>query len=314
MNVPPSSEGQESTSSTNNHSNQSSNSSVSANSELGQIRLGERERSIISHELAPALTCIMYGRDPDTLDYLQRKQKAFPNGTAINDIFGTAVRDWPETRRKNGTMQKLEVSLTKKLSELIEAIHDQTRIRAASEVHVKMAKLKPNMPTAATAPAGEASNAATLASKGRIDILLSEDTGDSTDPTTPLAVIEVGIGHDWWRKLHQGVQYIDAISEVDPRLQFRGPTLCAVVALNGTHQNPTVAFGVVLCWRKDGGKTYRMAPLWLNFMCTLEEASEAFGRFLLAAASLADWRKTKDESYTYLSSHCCLVGDTVSVI
>ena len=316
MNVPPrtphSSEGQESTSNNTHRSNQSSTSSGSANSELGHIKLGERQRSILSHELGPALTCTMYGRDPDTLEYLNRTQQTLPNGAAINSIFRTAVSEWPETQNSKGTMQKLEVSLTQKLSELIEAMHSQTGIYSASKVDVKMSRLQANMLTA-----GEVSNAATVVFKGRIDILLSEGRSDSTDLSTPLAVIEIGIGKDWWQKLHQSVQYIDAISEVpqgDPRLKLTGPTLCAVVALDGRQEQPTIAFGVILCWRTAKYDKCRMAPLWLNFKCTLDEASEAFGRFLQAAASLADWRKTKDQTYQYLSSHCCRVGESVSVI
>jgi hypothetical protein len=299
-------------------------SSAMANSEQGRIKLGERERSILSHELGLALTCSMYGRDPDKLAYLNRTERALPNRTAINSILGTAVREWPETKDCNDTVQKKEVSLTKKLSELIEAVHSQTGIHAASEVHVQTAQAEPNKTTAA--PGFEDNNGASIKSRGRIDILLSEEPFGSSVETTPLAVIEVGIGEDWFKKLDQNLQYIDAISSVtqkDSRLQFTtGLTLCAVMTIDGTNEQSKVSFGVILCWGKAGGEIDRMALLWLNFKCTLDDASKAFGRFLQAASSLADWRKTRKtiktedptSTYRYLSSHCCRVGETVSVV
>ena len=131
MDFSPRTSHRESTSNKIHRSNQCSNYSGSTNSALCHIELGERQRSIISHELGPVLTCSMYGRDPGTLKNLGRTGQAFPNGKAINRIFHTAVSEWPETKNSKG---KTEVGLTKKLSDLIEAMHSQTGIHAASEV------------------------------------------------------------------------------------------------------------------------------------------------------------------------------------
>ena len=288
----------------------SSNSvSRSVNRTLGQLALGERMRSIVAHSLGPALTCGLHGDDPDKLTYLSRTMVAFRD----DNIFATAVTEWPRNEDDGKGQTKLD--LTRKLALLIEEKHSQTGFHAAAEVHAHYSPRKEDIRRMARFRA-------VTEEEGRLDILLSEGTSESKDLTTPLAVIKVGRHTDeWWTKLDQIVKYIDIISEheqEDPRLQFQEPLLCVVMTIDGEEETPEhlqTRFGVFLCWRTTGYQQFRMAPLWYALNCTLKEVSEAFGQFLQVTASFAKWRKEKDKTYQYLSSHCCRVGEyVVSVV
>jgi len=167
---------------------------------------------------------------------------------------------------------------------------------------------------------------------GHIDIIFSEAAQSKKDQveSTPVTVIEFGLrGIDWWKKLDQGVIYVNRMRVNSQRLsscvRFDKPLLLAVV----THDESTceegngceIRIGVFLCFRKstdDELDGYRMSLLWHTESNTLEDASNMFGRLLRVTADFRLWRDNlEDQSgdgYEYLSSNCCKVGNNNTAV
>ena len=71
---------------------------------------------------------------------------------------------------------------------------------------------------------------------GRIDIVLTTAGKNDKRESTPLVVIEVGLnGIDWWKKLDQGVKYVERMriqTQPTKAIRFQEPLLLAVVTID----------------------------------------------------------------------------------
>lgn len=152
---------------------------------------------------------------------------------------------------------------------------------------------------------------------GYSEFLFSDST-DEGGPSTPLALLEVGRNNqEWWKKLDQAWIYLDILSNDMSKepLIFNDAVLCSALTIEGEDNGPTFQsqLGVFLCWPLNG-KRSQIALLWNVRSSGLNEASQAFGRFLRVVCSFANWRKNDDANadYEYLSSSVCRFGTTVS--
>lgn len=152
--------------------------------------------------------------------------------------------------------------------------------------------------------------------RGRIDILIGHDTCPE-NPRPVVTVLEVGLGStEWWRKLDQGLTYVDLLSDRKKGEHcFSKPILLAVITLEKVEVSEGIdqlkaRYGVFLCTRKDSHtKDFRMSLLWREDTNDLKAASAAFGKLLRATIACGKWR---DESprleYHYLGPNCCSLG------
>jgi hypothetical protein len=212
----------------------------------------------------------------------------------LNGVFKEAVDEW-----KAGRIKK-EPQLTKILVNKI--MEQNTPFNALNEL--KMEEIERQ--------------------DGHIDIIFSEAKSKKHPiESTPFTVIEFGLsGIDWWKKLDQGVIYVDRMrgnTQQLPCVRFDKPLLLAVV----THDESACEgkrcefrIGVFLCSRKDPDNKrdeYRMSLLWHTESNTLEDASNMFGRLLRVTADFRLWRDNSDvqsdDDYEYISSNCCKVGN-----
>jgi hypothetical protein len=262
----------------------------------------------------------LHGGDPSKLLHLQRglsgtsddsentNTPSGTDGTNLDSLFEAAVNEWvtespdPKNRR--------ETAFTKILSRQIET---ETGFNSHAEAYLNYC-----------------SSSSNLQRQCRPDILFWDLSSTSKEPPSrgtaataearPLALIEVGRNNsEWWMKLDQNSKYLDAMlkqKQKNPLLRFVEPLLFAVLTLEGEGNDDESSssfrakLGVFLCVPKNDREDYRMALLWRVSPCSLQEASNAFGRFLRVTSSFAEWRKNKKEvGYQYLSSSCCRVGD-----
>lgn len=217
----------------------------------------------------------------------------------MNGVFEEAVDEW-----KKGNIKK-EPQLTKILVDKI--MEHNKSFNAFNELQVEEEE-KPG---------------------GHIDIIFSE-AESKKDPkeSTPFTVIEFGLsGIDWWKKLDQGVKYVDRMrgnSQQLPCVRFDKPLLLAVVTHDESCEGKGCEFriGVFLCSRKDPDNEkdeYRMSLLWHTESNTLEDASNMFGRLLRVTADFRLWRRDNsdvqsDDDYEYFSSNCCKVGNDSNAV
>jgi hypothetical protein len=257
--------------------------------------LHERLRSVLSHRLGLPLLYALHGKDPGRLKYLGKERPSLcrEEEGRLNEVFKEAVCEW-----KAGSLLKKETQLTKILVKKI--IEQNTPFNALHELKVKEIE-KPD---------------------GHIDIIFSEaESKNDQIESTPFTVIEFGLnGIDWWKKLDQGVIYLDRMRAKYqlPCVRFDKPLLLAVVTHDESCEGNGCEFrlGVFLCSRKNPDNKYdeyRMSLLWHTESNTLEDASNMFGRLLRVTADFRLWRDNSDvqsdDDYKYFSSNCCEVGN-----
>ncbi len=292
--------------------------SGSANNNNGISEVNRRLRSVLSHRLGLPLWYMLNVNNEESQQSLERTElfefinkilgrdsnNPFPGADDVvaaaskdnlDTILETTVTEWVKTREN-------EPQLTQLLSEAIEKECDNTGFHSTNQVSVYI-KNRPN-------PA-------------HMDLLFSpKEENNSTKPSTPLAIIEVGRGDlDWWLKLDQNVQYLDGLGahQEDYRLKLfdKEPLLFAVLTIGGKIplEKDRVKLGVFLCYRNSHGDT-RMILLSHFKTKNLLAASKAFGRLLLATSCLGRWRKERVDKavdyYQYFSSNCCRVDQHVS--
>jgi hypothetical protein len=290
--------------------------SSSATNSSGRAGLNARLRSVLSHPLGLPLTVALHdGIDPkNDLTFLKR---AYPpvltDKSQWDSILENAVTEWthnnnnnnkraPESPREPHLEPKLTTLLSKKIEE-----ETSSSLRSAAEARVKVDD---------------------RGGFGFIDILLSSDSGsDSGTPAKPLALIEVGRKNaNWWLKLDQNVKYLKGMLEIQQTdqlvmLDLDKPVLLAVLTIEDVTKPFRVQLGVFLCTpKKSNDNDFRMTLLWHTTASNLQEASSFFGRFLRVAYCFGGWREkdndvdnNKGHQYTYLSSNCCRVGDSVRI-
>lgn len=271
--------------------------SGSATNDHGRYVLDARLRSVLSHRLGLPLLFALHGNDPSKLSHLARTSQfsAEQRRELFDGILKDAVTEW-----KKGLNQK-EPQLTKILSEIISK-ESSASFNALHELKVEQAK-KPD---------------------GRIDIVLTTAGKDDERESTPLTVIEVGLnGIDWWKKLDQGVKYVERMriqTQPTKPVRFQKPLLLAVVTIDDEPDRESgefvVRLGVFLCSRKnelEETDEFRMSLLWHSQTTSLKDGSAMFGRLLRVTADFRLWRdENPDDSYEYFSSNCCRVGQHVS--
>jgi hypothetical protein len=157
--------------------------------------------------------------------------------------------------------------------------------------------------------------------RGKIDLLLGSDTS-TEGPQSIVTVIEVGLGSiEWWKKVDQGVTYVELLGDAqNKKFCFKKAMLLAVITVEkvgrGEESEALKArFGVFLC-TPIGGKDssdFRMSLLWREETQTLQDASRAFGKLILATYRCGKWRHMKPKlKYSYLGPDCCRFGEMVT--
>ena len=261
----------------------------------------------LADPLGPALIQAMHGGDPSQMEHLKRDMRQFRDVTALDGILEKAVIEWVSNDEDLSKLSKHH--LRAKLSKLIDGMYEETGFRSATEVPVRYDPDYYAYPP---------SHQATELDTDNTDIILSQSDTCRPNRTTPVAVIQVGCEDSkwWWNRFEKNVQQIDCMDrqrQEDPRLQFEVPLLCAVLTIEGARppRQLKIQFGVFMCV-PTASKLSRIMLLRNNGTSNLKKASVAFGRFLRAASSFADWRSEDDRTYQYLGPNSCRVGDQVS--
>jgi hypothetical protein len=161
---------------------------------------------------------------------------------------------------------------------------------------------------------------------GKIDVLVRRVAHDKSSSTAPVLLIEVGLqNEDWWKKVDQGITYVQALTKVDDgdddddekedKARFTEPMLFTVVTIDKKNRELTSArLGVFLCTQRNPESpsgNFRVALLWRTETKDLQELSKAFGRMLRATCLLPKWKDTDCKNYEYLGPNCCRIGDKV---
>lgn len=281
-------------------------SSSSATNDHGRDELDDRLRSVLSHPLGLPLIEALHAITPTDQSFLKRTcPSVLPNDNNLNAILANVVNDWIKNNDHD------ELGLTKELSKKIEEEFCDTSKKVGEEFKETTISLHSAAEVKVNVDNGQG-----IIGHGFIDILLSSGIDAST--AKPLALIEVGRQNsDWWKKLDQNVTYLKAMlgteqTEECVKLDLDKPVLLAVLTIDKEDTEQfRVKFGVFLCTPK-GNNDFRMTLIWHTLAPDLQEASIVFGRFLRVTYCFAGWRETNDDEYSYLSSNCCRVGDSVS--
>jgi hypothetical protein len=158
---------------------------------------------------------------------------------------------------------------------------------------------------------------------GKIDVLVRRVAHDKSSSNAPVLLIMVGLqNEDWWKKVDQGITYIQALTKVvddddekEEKARFTEPMLFTVVTIEKKNQEMSSArLGVFLCTQrnpKSPSDDFRVAFLWRTETKDLQDLSKAFGRMLRATCILPKWKDTACENYEYLGPNCCRIGDRV---
>lgn len=295
-------------------SNSSDSPSASATEEHGRDELDRRLRSVLSHRLGIPLLYAFHEKDPSTLSQLGQElavwvQKITTNRACSqkqqstrNSVLQSAVEEWKKGEYKQNEPQLTKI-LSTKINQLSECFH------AFEQLTVK----EPNKPD------------------GRIDMVFSTaDSKNEERETTPLTVIEFGLScKDWWKKLDQGIMYLDRMRRFQKTncVRFQKPLLLAIVTIDNGREQPDgsdnfrMRLGVFLCSRKNtnvDSDVFRMSLLWHSQVSTLADASLMFGTLIRVSSLFKDLRDGaghEDDSnqYEYFSSNCCRIADFVSL-
>jgi hypothetical protein len=162
---------------------------------------------------------------------------------------------------------------------------------------------------------------------GRMDVVCMPKGWDNVngDAESPVVIFEFGLdGKLWWKKLDQGVRYLQSlcIQNDTGKFLFKKPILLVVITIDKSTINKVdnlveVKMGVLLCTRRntdDEKDTFRLSILWQSETSSVKQGSEMFGRLLRVASDFQEWRAKKPPTsceYQYLSSNCCKVKDQV---
>jgi hypothetical protein len=208
----------------------------------------------------------------------------------LNEIFSSAAKEWNGQR---------EVDLTKnlwtELKKLGVAAHAEKEIRGV--------------------------DANGDDRRGKTDLLLSSNTS-TEEPQSVVTVIEVGLGNiKWWKKVYQGITYVELLGDAQNKtFCFKKAMLLAVITVEKVgsveeRKDLKARFGVFLCTPKGSkdSSDFRMSLLWREETQTLQDASRAFGKLILASYRCGKWRDMKPTlEYSYLGPNCCRFGEMVT--
>eukprot|EP00980_Cylindrotheca_fusiformis_P025518 scaffold13976_cov144-Cylindrotheca_fusiformis.AAC.1 len=254
----------------------------------------ESLHSVLSHHLGLPLLYALHGEDVATLEYHGKKTTFLTPAKhrRLNGILAKAVVEW-----QTGRTLSNEAQLTKML---VEKINEQLNsFNALNELKVEEVE-KPD---------------------GHINIVCREvESKKDFVESTPFFVIEIGLGGIdwWWKKLDQGIMYVDKMCAQSMQLtngRFDKPLLLAVLTFDESvcegANTCDFRIGTFLCSRKNTANEYQMSLLWHTKSNTVEDASNMFGRFLRVTADFRQWRDIDGQSvsgYEYFSSSCCRDG------
>ena len=306
----------------------SSTPSKSASIDGGRSKLQQRIRSVLYDPLAIPLVCAFNDTNLmiDNMKGFKENMKGLvgkdcfdklttPRKEGYEKILQAAVREWWDSSKKQNKETKtaerrLTAAITSNINGFrVDKSQEEKLLTATNEV-----KLLENQ-----------------ARRGVIDIIVTiPATGTpatGTPPTgtpatgTPYLVVEVGLsGADWWRKLDQGVKYLDLMrQESIDGPKFTKKLLLAILTIDddGTKDEQNGKFvmrlGVFLCVPREGDPSCRMCLLWKSQTTTLEGGAKAFGKLLRITKQFQTYRdNTAGNIYKYYSSHCCKIGNYVS--
>ena len=216
-------------------------------------------------------------------------------------IFSSAISEWTS---------QLEVDLTKSIFSNIEKQIRENRLRGYGTNETSLT---------IKAEKSVGSN------KGRMDFIISKksDINIQSKPSVVM-IVEFGIGHNiWWQKLDQILKYVTLLrGEAEPNYIVDQPILLTVITVARDQSkvgkdNPVARYGVFLYVPKQNG-LFRLALLWREDTCNVDNASKQFGKILFAArccAGLREYVAMKPDfatSYQYLGPNCCRIGSFVS--
>ena len=265
--------------------------SASASNNYGFEEIVQRLRSVLHHPMGLPLTCLLENKSESKVkelllrnfsDQLETQLKS----DAFDDLFSACYSSWTNPG---------EPALTAALSTRMGQAMKDSNLEALHQYLV-------SRPT------------------GTIDVLVRRVAHDKSSSTAPVLLIEVGLqNEDWWKKVDQGITYVQALTKVDgekrDRAHFTEPMLFTVITIETKNRELMSArLGVFLCTQRkpeSPSDDFRVALLWRTETKDLQELSKAFGRMLRATCLLPKWKDTACENYQYLGPNCCRIGDKV---
>jgi hypothetical protein len=157
--------------------------------------------------------------------------------------------------------------------------------------------------------------------RGIADLLLGSNP--STTPRSVVTAVKVGVGNSqWWNKVGQGVTYLELVGGAQQGEHcFRKPMILSVITLDKVEESGSIGqlkarFGAFLCTFKDSKdcNSFHVSLLWQEETHSLEAASQAFGKLILATFKCEKWRDMNPTlKYRYLGPNCCRVGEMVTL-
>ena len=265
--------------------------SASASNKNGFFEIVQRLRSVLHHPMGLPLTCLLENKSESKVkelllrnfsDQLETQLKS----DAFDDLFSACYSSWT-----NPGEPALTAALSTRMGEAMKASNLEA-------LHQYLVSRPP----------------------GKIDVLVRRVAHDKSSSTAPVLLIEVGLqNEDWWKKVDQGITYVQALTKVDDEkrdtARFTEPMLFTVVTIAKTNRESMSArLGVFLCTQRkpeSPSDDFRVALLWRTETKDLQELSKAFGRMLRATCLLPKWKDTACENYEYLGPNCCRIGDKV---
>ena len=261
--------------------------SASASNKHGFLEIVQRLRSVLHHPMGLPLTCLLENKSESKVNELLLRNFSDQLETqlksdAFDDLFSACYSSWAET--ENPGEPDLTAALSTRMGEAMKASNLEA-------LHQYLVSRPP----------------------GKIDVLVRRVAHDKSSSTAPVLLIEVGLqNEDWWKKVDQGITYLQALTKV---ARFTEPMLFTVVTLAKTNRESMSArLGVFLCTQRkpeSPSDDFRVALLWRTETKDLQELSKAFGRMLRATCLLPKWKDTACENYQYLGPNCCRIGDKV---
>jgi hypothetical protein len=271
--------------------------SASASNKHGFAEIVQRLRSVLHHPMGLPLTCLLENKSENKVKKLLLRNfsdqlEAELKSDAFDDLFSECYSSWTET--ENPGEPALTAALSTRMGEAMKA----SNLEALHQYVV------PRPP-------------------GKIDVLVRRVAHDKSNSTAPVLLIEVGLhNEDWWKKVDQGITYVQALTKVDDdddekedKARFTEPMLFTIFTIEKKNRELMSArLGVFLCTRRkptSPSDDFRVALLWRTDTKDLHEMSKAFGRMMRATCLLPKWKDTACENYEYLGPNCCRVGDKV---
>ena len=267
-----------------------SSPSASASTSAGFTATDKKLRSVLAHPIGLPLAASLNesGQLKSDLCQLYPDIDYRPHG--LDEIFSSAAKEWNGQR---------EVDLTAKLLTELK----KSEVAACAEKVIR----------------GVDANGDDR--RGKVDLFLGSDTS-TEKPQSIVTVIEVGLGNiEWWKKVDQGVTYAELLGDAQNKtFCFKKAMLLAVITVEKVGSVEELKalkarFGVFLCTPKGSkdSSDFRMALLWREDTQTLQDASRAFGKLILATYQCGKWRDMEPKlKYSYLGPNCCRFGEMVT--